>query len=40
MVNKEFWGDCFVFIIGGIGLLGSWMVVELVNFGVKVIGLV
>lgn len=40
MVNKDFWRDRSVFITGGTGLLGSWMVAELVNLGAKVTGLV
>jgi CDP-glucose 4,6-dehydratase len=37
---KEFWRDRSVFITGCTGLLGSWMVAELVQRGAQVTGLV
>ena len=40
MVVQDFWRDRSVFITGCTGLLGSWMVAELVKRGAKVTGLV
>ncbi|MEB3340123.1 GDP-mannose 4,6-dehydratase [Okeania sp.] len=40
MQVNDFWGDRSVFITGCTGLLGSWMVAELVERGAKVTGLV
>jgi len=40
MLVNDFWGDRSVFITGCTGLLGSWMVAELVKRGAKVTGLV
>jgi CDP-glucose 4,6-dehydratase len=40
MLANDFWGDRSVFITGCTGLLGSWMVAELVQRGAKVTGLV
>ncbi|NEO55107.1 MAG: NAD-dependent epimerase/dehydratase family protein [Okeania sp. SIO3B5] len=40
MQVNDFWGDRSVFLTGCTGLLGSWMVAELVERGAKVTGLV
>ena len=40
MQVNNFWGDRSVFLTGCTGLLGSWMVAELVERGAKVTGLV
>lgn len=40
MQVNDFWGDRSVFLTGCTGLLGSWMVAELVQRGAKVTGLV
>lgn len=40
MQVNDFWGDRSVFITGGTGLLGSWMVAELIARGARVTGLV
>lgn len=40
MERNDFWRDRSVFITGCTGLLGSWMVAELVRRGAKVTGLV
>ncbi|MDY6804035.1 MAG: GDP-mannose 4,6-dehydratase [Cyanobacteriota bacterium] len=40
MQTNDFWSDRSVFITGCTGLLGSWMVAELVRRGAKVTGLV
>ncbi|NEQ37158.1 MAG: NAD-dependent epimerase/dehydratase family protein [Okeania sp. SIO3I5] len=40
MLVNGFWGDRSVFMTGCTGLLGSWMVAELVERGAKVTGLV
>ncbi|NEP42932.1 MAG: NAD-dependent epimerase/dehydratase family protein [Okeania sp. SIO2H7] len=39
-INHNFWRDRSVFITGCTGLLGSWMVAELISRGAKVTGLV
>ena len=39
-INNDFWRDRSVFITGCTGLLGSWMVAELVKRGAKITGLV
>ena len=40
MQVNDFWGDRSVFLTGCTGLLGSWMIAELVGRGAKVTGLV
>lgn len=40
MQVNDFWGDRSVFLTGCTGLLGSWMVAELLRRGAKVTGLV
>lgn len=40
MLVNDFWGDRSVFVTGCTGLLGSWMVGELVRRGARVTGLV
>ncbi|CAD5961974.1 Putative sugar dehydratase/epimerase YfnG [Planktothrix tepida] len=37
---SEFWRDRSVFVTGGTGLLGSWLVAELVNRGARVTALI
>ncbi|MFM6450245.1 MAG: GDP-mannose 4,6-dehydratase [Planktothrix sp.] len=37
---SQFWRDRSVFVTGGTGLLGSWLVAELVNRGARVTGLI
>ena len=40
MVNRSFWQDRPVFVTGGTGLVGSWLVKRLINAGADVVCLV
>ncbi len=39
-IMKKFWKDKNVFITGGTGLLGSWLIKQLLDNGARVIGLI